>query len=300
MALASPRFPKAFAAMSLDHDQHAGHKSPLSAAEPPSADSRDVRFLTALPVFNEARHVNQVLDEVAKYATDVLVVDDGSTDDLQEILAQRDDVFVVRHATNLGYGAALRTAFDFAIVHRYDVVVTIDCDGQHEPQRIGALVAACENADMVSGSRYLAQKGSAESAPMDRRRINQQITAELNCRLGLSITDAFCGFKAYRVQALARLQLTESGYAMPLELWVQAAVQGLRIIERPVPLIYLDEERSFGDDLDDSETRLRYYHRVIDAALGRVAKASNNAGKAVGRPADPADCPLAHMPLSCV
>jgi dolichol-phosphate mannosyltransferase len=228
---------------------------------------RPLRFLTALPVFNEVRHVSAVLDEVVQNAGDVLVVDDGSSDGTGELLAQRRDVRVVAHPQNRGYGAALRTAFDYAIAHDYDVVVTIDCDGQHEPQRIGQLAAACERADIVSGSRYLELDEEARQAPADRRRINAQLTEELNCRLGLRLTDAFCGFKAYRVEALKRLQLTETGYAMPLELWVQAAFHGLRVIELAVPLIYLDEARSFGGSLDDAATRLAYYHSVIDRAV---------------------------------
>jgi dolichol-phosphate mannosyltransferase len=108
---------------------------------------------------------------------------------------------------------------------------------------------------------------SAHRAPAERRQINVQITRELNERLGLTLTDAFCGFKAYRVAALAQLRITEPGYGMPLEVWVQAAHLGLRIVELPVPLIYLDEERSFGGSLDDGRKRLQYYHRVLDRAI---------------------------------
>jgi dolichol-phosphate mannosyltransferase len=233
------------------------------------------RFLTALPVYNEVDHVNPVLDEVTRYATDVLVVDDGSTDGTSDRLAERRDIHLIRHETNRGYGAALKTAFDYAIRRCYDVLVTIDCDGQHEPQRIGQLVAACRDADIVSGSRYLRNREQAERAPAERRQINVQITRELNELLGLTLTDAFCGFKAYRVAALAELAITEPGYGMPLELWVQAAHHGLRIVELPVPLIYLDEERSFGGSLDDGGKRLQYYHRVIDLAMAAVEADSN-------------------------
>lgn len=229
-----------------------------------------VRYLTALPVYNEATHVGPVLDEVGRYADDVLVVNDGSNDGTAELLARRRDVRCIAHRKNLGYGAALTTAFDYAVRQRYDVLVTIDCDGQHEPQRIGQLVAACQDADIVSGSRYLNSRDPMHRAPAERRQINVQITRELNERLGLSLTDAFCGFKAYRVAALEKLSITEPGYGMPLELWVQAAYHGLRIIELPVPLIYLDEERSFGGSLDDGRRRLEYYHRVLDDAIVRI------------------------------
>jgi dolichol-phosphate mannosyltransferase len=228
------------------------------------------RVLTALPVYNEVAHVNPVLDEVVRYAGDVLVVDDGATDGTAGLLAARNDIRVIRHETNRGYGAALKTAFDFAIENDYDVLVTIDCDGQHEPQRIGQLVAACRDADIVSGSRYLRNKEQAQRAPAERRQINTQITRELNERLGLSLTDAFCGFKAYRVPALAKLTITEPGYGMPIEVWVQAAHHRLRIVELPVPLIYLDEVRSFGGSLDDGRMRLEYYHRVLDTAIATV------------------------------
>ncbi len=225
------------------------------------------RFLTALPVFNEARHVTSVLDEVAKYAGDILVVDDGSTDGTRELLAERDDIHVILHDENRGYGAALHTAFEYAIVMRYDLVVTIDCDGQHEPQRIAQIAFDCSETDILSGSRYLDLNQSTDDVPTDRRQINQIITAEINERLGLEITDAFCGFKAYCTKALAKLNLTETGYAMPLELWVQAAKHGLRIREMSVPLIYLDEERSFGGALDAADKRLEYYRKVIARAV---------------------------------
>jgi dolichol-phosphate mannosyltransferase len=228
------------------------------------------RVLTALPVYNEAAHVEPVLDEVVRYADDVLVVDDGSNDGTARLLTARNDIHTIRHEKNRGYGAALKTAFDYAIRNRYDILVTIDCDGQHEPQRIGQLVAACGDADIVSGSRYLWNKDRADRAPAERRQINVQITRELNETLGLTLTDAFCGFKAYRVDSLARLRITEPGYGMPLELWVQAAHRGLRIIELPVPLIYLDEERSFGGSLDDGRRRLEYYHQVLDRATSAV------------------------------
>jgi len=225
--------------------------------------------LVALPVYNERAHVAEVLQEVQKHNPHVLVVDDGSSDGTDEELDGFPNVDVVRHEVNAGYGAALRSAFLYAIAEQYDVLVTIDCDGQHQPELIPALAErVAGETDIVSGSRYLLPILDEQQAPADRRRINGIITAELNERLGLSITDAFCGFKAYRVSALKSLSITETGYAMPLQLWVQAVAAGLTIEEFPVPLIYLDEERSFGGSLDDAERRLSYYRTVLNREIG--------------------------------
>jgi dolichol-phosphate mannosyltransferase len=230
-------------------------------------------FLTALPVYNEAAHVGGVLDEVLAVTSDVLVVDDGSSDGTSDLLAARRDGRVVRHAANAGYGAALATAFREALAGPWDGLVTIDCDGQHQPRLIPEFVAACSNgtADLVSGSRYLQRFPGDSEPPAARRRINAEITAEINERLGLTLTDAFCGFKAYSRRALESLAITETGYAMPLEVWVQAAAAGLRIVELPVPLLYLDLARSFGGALDDATTRLAYYRRVLDRAEAAAA-----------------------------
>jgi dolichol-phosphate mannosyltransferase len=229
------------------------------------------RVLTALPVYNEASHLDAVLASVRDHADDVLVVNDGSDDGTAEMLAKYADVAVVTHEVNRGYGAALATAFRYAVDEGYDVLVTIDCDGQHEPQLIRELASRVDSYDIVSGSRYLGTSvQEASFAPADRRRINLTITGELNELLGLDLTDAFCGFKAYRVEALRDLRITEVGYAMPLELWVQAACLELKIVEMAVPLIYLDEKRSFGGSLDDAETRLTYYRDVISRARQRT------------------------------
>jgi dolichol-phosphate mannosyltransferase len=236
-----------------------------------------MRVLTAIPVYNEHRHVERVLEEVRRYATNLLVIDDGSTDGTADLLARQSDLHLITHARNRGYGAALLSAFTYAIQTDVDVLVTMDCDGQHEPSRIPVLLETIGNADIVSGSRYLRDFRQDDPAPQDRRRINHIVTAELNARYGLNLTDAFCGFKAYRREALAKLRITETGWGMPLQLWVQAAHAGLRIREVAVPRLYLDPNRAFGGVLDNADERLTYYRGVIASAEAECATWSSAA-----------------------
>jgi glycosyltransferase involved in cell wall biosynthesis len=234
-----------------------------------------VRTLIAIPVYNEQRHIERVLELVLEHVPDpgsVLVIDDGSKDATPTLLAQF-PVEVIRHAHNRGYGRSMQDAFRWAVVDGFDWVVTMDCDEQHEPAAIPQFVEAARagDADVISGSRYLKEFRCADNPPPDRQAINAQITAELNDRLGLNLTDAFCGFKAYRVAALREIALDVDGYAFPMQFWVQAAAAGLRIRELPVRLIYNDPRRSFGGPLNDPAVRLNHYRCVLHRELRRCA-----------------------------
>jgi glycosyltransferase involved in cell wall biosynthesis len=227
--------------------------------------------LIIIPVFNEESTLSRVLSEVRHAApdADVLVVDDGSTDRSPQIFAGRRDIRVIRHDENLGYGQSLITGFAEGIARRYDVVVTIDCDEQHEPQRIPVFRDGLRRADIVSGSRYLDPSMPGDPAPPDRVQLNREFTALIRALTGYEITDAWCGFKAYRVEGLRRLRLTEPSYGMPLQVWVQAAFHGLSVMELPVARIYKNPERRFWGGLDDMETRRAYYLRVLEQEVIR-------------------------------
>lgn len=236
---------------------------------------RGLRPLIAVPVYNEAASIGRVIEAIRPYATDILVVDDGSTDETPARLDELADIQRIRHSINLGYGRSLIDAFDHAHRGGYDWVVTLDADEQHEPALIPRFLAAaaCGDADIVSGSRYLQSFSHNTSAPSDRRRINHVVTDVLNSVLGLGLTDAFCGFKAHRVSAMRQLELSVNGYAFPLQFWVQAAHAGLRVREVAVPLIYNDPNRHFGGSLDSPCLRLRHYLDVLAEALQATGRA---------------------------
>src|SRR3954454_21074326 len=126
---------------------------------------KTMRVLTAIPVYNEQAHLEPVLAEVLRHAGDVLVVDDGSTDRTPELLRNFPSVQVIRHETNRGYGAGLKSAFRRTLEAGYDGLVTIDCDGQHEPSLIPAIAGHLAEAEIVSGSRYLHVFDPAQQPP---------------------------------------------------------------------------------------------------------------------------------------
>ncbi|MGQ0571257.1 MAG: glycosyltransferase family 2 protein [Armatimonadota bacterium] len=229
------------------------------------------RVLVILPLFNEAPTLARVLDQVRRWAPgrDVLVVDDGSTDASPAILRAYPDIAVLTHLQNEGYGQSLIDGFAHALTHGYETVVTLDCDEQHEPGQIPQFIDALAGADIVSGSRYLDPACGGDPAPPDRRQLNEEITARLRDLTGYPITDAFCGFKAYRAEALRRFTLTEPSYGMPLQVWIQAAAHRLRVIELATARIYKNPERRFWGGLDDAAVRREYYNRVLDAEVKR-------------------------------
>ena len=226
------------------------------------------RILLAIPVFNEAGYIESVLSKATQFARDILVIDDGSRDETPLLLAGH-RVEVIRHAENRGYGRSIRDMIRWAHFDDYDWLITMDCDEQHEPAAIPDFIEAIgqNDADVISGSRYISEASMVDTPPEERRMINAMITQELNQTLGLELTDAFCGFKAYRVAACRDLKLDVDGYEFPMQFWVQAVANGLTIRELPVKLIYNDPTRSFGGPLDEAQNRLASYRDTINREL---------------------------------
>lgn len=239
-----------------------------------------MRTLIAIPVYNEEAHLEWVLARMVRFSPEILAIDDGSTDSSAEILDAHPFVEVHHHDTNEGYGQSLIDAFRIAAHRRFEWIVTLDADEQHDPDSVGMFLeeAARGEADVLSGSRYHPESLRESNVPEERRSINVLITRILNRTTPYDLTDAFCGFKAYRVAALAPLVLTETGYGMPLQFWIQAARHGLRVRELPIKLVYVDPSRTFGGRMDDPRVRLRYYLDLLDKELA-ACDAEKRAGE---------------------
>ncbi|WP_367883089.1 glycosyltransferase [Thermococcus peptonophilus] len=199
-----------------------------------------MRTLIIIPAYNEELTIGSVVALAKKYG-DVLVVDDGSKDRTSQV-AQNAGAIVIRHEVNKGKGAALKTGFDYALSDGYDAVVTIDADGQHNPDEIPLLLKPIldDKADLVIGSRYLnGAKGG--NIPLYRRLGLWVLNTTTNVSLNgtLKITDSQSGFRAINRKALGELmKISSDGYSMESYMLVHLAEKGVRIKEVPITVRY--------------------------------------------------------------
>lgn len=193
--------------------------------------------------YNEGKVIRGVVAEVVRAGWQVVVVDDGSRDDTVAE-ARAGGAIVVRHAVNLGQGAALQTGIDYAIRRGADRLVTFDADGQHHCGDIPALVAALDGADVALGSRFLGKE--IEGASAQRKLLLRTATLVSNGLSGMKLTDAHCGFRAFRAAVAPRLRIQQDRMAHASELLRKICTSGVRVIEVPVTVRYTEHSMSKG------------------------------------------------------
>ncbi|MFQ6039350.1 MAG: glycosyltransferase family 2 protein [Candidatus Poribacteria bacterium] len=191
-----------------------------------------------LPAYNEAKTISHIISEARMYIEPIIVIDDGSSDNTAQI-AREQDVVVLRHDINLGKGMALRTGFKYALEHNYDIIITMDSDGQHEPAEIPRFLALLgqNNADILIGARVLKR----EKMPLHRRLNNKLISTVGSLFCGRNIVDFQCGFRLIKSEVLRSITLETVRYETESELLIKAARLGFRIETLPIKTIYNGE-----------------------------------------------------------
>jgi glycosyltransferase involved in cell wall biosynthesis len=231
------------------------------------------KILLGIPVFNESKTLKKLFNQIdGAFNCDILFVDDGSSDNSANIISKFNNIKFLQHQSNEGYGQTLIDIFSYSIKNNYDFLITIDADGQHEIAHIENFINQIseDKIDIISGSRYLQEFKENLTAPSDRYEINQEFTHLINKITNFSLTDSFCGMKAYKVSSLKKLNLTEKGYAFPIEFWLEANRQSLTVKETPIKRIYSDLNRCFGGELDEPQNRRNYYFSVFINSIGTV------------------------------
>jgi len=168
---------------------------------------------------------------------EVLVVDDGSTDDTVEVATAAGAV-VVSHEVNKGYGAAIRTCFNYARENNFDVMVILDGDGQHDPSCIPDFINVMKTseADVVIGSRFLVKN---KLSPIPRYRIAGMKVLNLFTRLhGIKTTDSQSGYRAYSRRAIEKIKITNPDMGVGSEILTQVKKFSLKLVEIPITVRY--------------------------------------------------------------
>ena len=196
------------------------------------------KILICIPAFNEATNITKIVKSCLDHATQVVVYDDGSTDNTSEI-AMNAGATVIRGLKNRGYGVAIRSLFQVAKDEAADVMVTLDSDGQHDPGQISNLLQPIveEGIDIVLGSRFLTPQDS-EKVPRYRSFGIKTITRLTQVASYKNITDAQSGFRAYGKNAITEINLYEQGMGVSTEILMRAKEKSLLIKEVPITIKY--------------------------------------------------------------
>jgi glycosyltransferase involved in cell wall biosynthesis len=242
-------------------------------------------YLAVVPAYNEAATVRDVVAGIREHAPtfDVLVVDDGSTDDTRR-LAQDAGATVLHHPFNLGIGGAVQSGFFYALEHGYDFMVQIDGDGQHDPREIERLVEAMAEdlgVDMVCGSRFLSDD-HRYPAPISRRTGIHIFAFVVSRLVGQRVSDPTSGFRLYNRRAISLFARDYPHDYPEVEAVLMLHVHRLAMREIPVRMF----RRGGGSSSISSGKSLYYMIKVLLAIFVGLARA-----RPVPEPGD--DAPVA-------
>lgn len=196
-----------------------------------------------IPAYNEARHIGEVVHDVLPFVERVIVTDDGSSDGTDEI-ARKNGALVLRHFNNCGAGAATMTGLVGARELGFDVAITIDADGQHNPADIPKLLDAMKkyDADLVLSNRF----GEKNSIPFIRRIFNAIGNLVTFTATGMFVSDSQSGFKAFGPKALQQVDLRMSGFEFCTEIIREAVQNGWHVVSVPTKVTYSEYTMAKG------------------------------------------------------
>lgn len=197
-----------------------------------------MKVCIVIPAYNEENTISDIIDEAKKYSEDIIVVDDGSSDDTYK-LAKKSGAFTLRHVVNLGVGSATVTGNNYAVSRGCDVIVNLDSDGQHSSSAIpkGVELLESEGYDIIIGSRFL---DSTKKMPDILKLGNKFLTLANKIIFGSDISDTQSGFRIVKADAWKKLSPVSMGYSICSEISASIGIKRLKYAEIPIETIYLD------------------------------------------------------------
>jgi glycosyltransferase involved in cell wall biosynthesis len=196
------------------------------------------KIIVCIPAYNEEKNIASIVRRARDHANEVIVCDDGSSDDTAKF-AKQEGAFVIVHPKNFGYGKTVRTLFQSALERKADIIVTLDSDGQHDPEQIPSVVEPIlkNGFDIVIGSRFIDQKDGIK-VPYYRSFGIKTITKLTKQASYKNLTDAQSGFRGYSRHAIESINLVEDGMQISTEILLRAGSKKLTITEVPIRINY--------------------------------------------------------------
>lgn len=224
-----------------------------------SSPRHEQKPCVVIPAYREQRMISDVVQRVRKYVQPVIVVDDGSTDRTAEEAAAAGAV-VIRHTLNMGKGVALNTGFNYARQNRFDYLITLDADGQHDPADIPRFIEAYERTGIpvLIGNRM----GVLSNMPPVRKWTNRGMSWFLSRAMHQYVPDTQCGFRLYRCDVLPFIEAQATRFAAESEILLHIATRGIRMDSVPIAVIYNEGQSNINPIRDTFRFFLmlsRYY-----------------------------------------
>jgi len=208
----------------------------LHKAFKPKSSIQDMDNFIVIPAYNEEKNIAETLSQVKKYASSIIVVNDGSSDSTQIILDKMSGIIILTHIVNLGKGTALKTGCEYAIKRGAKKIVVMDSDGQHDPQHIPQFLAELEQKEIVFGCRQ-----RSTEMPFVLRFGNWFLNKWTEILFGITVSDTQSGYRAFTAEAYSKIKWDSQGYSVESEMIARAGKEKLKYKEIPIKTIYQDK-----------------------------------------------------------
>lgn len=187
-----------------------------------------------IPAHNEEGQIGKVVQKARRYVQSVIVIDDGSQDGTAS-QAEKAGATVLQHRVNLGKGAALKTGCEYALQQGVQHLVTMDADGQHNPEKIPEFLTALQQHEIAFGARTMPR-----SMPLVMRLGNNAINQTFSILYDIAISDSQCGYRSFTAAAYQQIRWEALNYYVETEMVIKAGKKKLKYVEIPIETIYND------------------------------------------------------------